>query len=74
MKPKVKITVSEIEKINDISKEINHKKDFGKTWIKFLEIHRISYDNRSKLENIYDKLSTFLFGAKSFKWGELKGL
>lgn len=48
MKPKVKITVSEIEKLNAISKEVN------KSW--------------------FDQVSTFLFGAKGFKWGELKGL
>lgn len=47
-KPKVKITVAEIEKLNAISKEVN------KSW--------------------FDQVSTFLFGAKSFKWGELKGL
>lgn len=26
------------------------------------------------LEKFYDKVSTFLWGEKSFKWGELKGL
>lgn len=25
-------------------------------------------------ENLYDKISIFLFGTKSFRWGELKGL
>lgn len=48
MKPKVKITVSEIEKLNAISKEVN------RSW--------------------FDRFSTFLWGEKSFRWGELKGL
>jgi len=25
-------------------------------------------------ETAYDKISTFLYGEKSFRWGELKGL
>jgi len=48
MKPKVKITVSEIDKMNAISKEVN------RSW--------------------FDKVSTFLWGEKQFRWGELKGL
>ncbi len=40
-----------------------------------LILHKLKIINMKTLFNrFYDKVSTFLFGAKSFKWGELKGL
>lgn len=41
----------------------------------FLILHKLKIINMKTLFNrFYDQVSTFLFGAKSFKWGELKGL
>lgn len=48
MKPKLKITAAEMQKLKEIEKEVSL------SW--------------------FDKVSTFLWGDKSFSWGELRGL
>lgn len=38
----------------------------------FVKIHTI--EQEVKKLSLFEKVSTFLWGEKSFRWGELKGL